>query len=307
VKSGTYWDSANVKLNAINFYPIGNHVIEEHAFRAGQLHVTGTVPIDRIKYYQTCKPDLLHLDPYLGTYYYLFNVHHPPLDNPKVRRALSLAINREQITKHVTRGGESPAYNFTPPGIAGYTPQARITGDINTARELLAEAGFPNGKNFPKLTLLYNTSESHARIAEVIQQMWKTGLGIEIELVNMEWKVYLTQTQSGNYDIARAAWIADYADPNSFLDLWVSNGGNNRSGWSNKAYDACIKKAANTSDREKRFGIFQQAEKILMQDSPIMPIYFMRSKSLIQPSVKGWHSNALDHHPYKYISLEPQQ
>lgn len=305
-KNANYWDHNTVKLNAIHLYPIGDHTIEEHSFRAGQLHVTGTIPTDRIKYYQTCKPDLLHLDPYLGSYYYLFNVNHPPLDNPKVRRALSLAINRDQIVKYVTRGNESPAYNFTPPNTGGYTAQAKINGNLETARKLLAEAGYPAGKGFPKLRLLYNTSETHARIAEVIQQMWLTGLGIKIELVNMDWKVYLAQTQSGNYDIARAIWIGDYLDPNTFLNLWVTGGGNNRSGWSNTEYDRCIRDAANTDDNDRRFEYFQRAERILMQESPIMPIYFMRSKSLITPSVKGWQSNILDHHPYKYISLTPQ-
>ena len=168
-KSKTYWDRKQVTLNAIHFYPIGDHTIEEHAFRAGQLHVTGTVPIDRINFYQTRKPELLRLDPYLGCYYYLFNVNRPPLDNPKVRQALALAINRDQITKYVTRGNESPAYNLTPPGTGGYTAQAKLSGDLSTARKLLAEAGYPGGEGFPKLSVLYNTADSHARIAEVIQ------------------------------------------------------------------------------------------------------------------------------------------
>ncbi len=303
-KSTTYWDRRTVKLNAIHFYPIGDHTIEEHAFRSGQLHVTGTVPIDRISYYKTRHPERLRLDPYLGCYYYLFNVNRPPLDNPKVRRALSLAINRDQITKFVTRADEEPAYNFTPPNTGGYTATAKIGGTLDDARALLTEAGFPNGKGFPKLSVLYNTADSHAKIAEVLQQMWATGLGIDIELVNMEWKVYLAQTQSGNYDIARAGWIGDYMDPNSFLDLWVTDGGNNRTGWSNLDYDALIRKASETLDSKARFSLFQEAEKILMDESPIMPIYFYRSKSLIQPSVRGWHSTLLDHHPYKHLWLE---
>ena len=303
-KSKTYWDHKNVKLNAIHFYPIGDHTIEEHAFRSGQLHVTGTVPIDRIGYYQTRKPELLRLDPYLGCYYYLFNVKRPPLDNPKVRRALALAINREQITKYVTRANEAPALNFTPPDTGGYTATATLEGDLNTARALLAEAGYPEGKGFPKLSVLYNTADSHARIAEVLQQMWATGLGINIELVNMEWKVYLAQTQSGNYDIARAGWIGDYVDPNSFLDMWVTDGGNNRCGWSNPRYDECIRAASETLDPQARFAHFQEAERILMDEVPIMPIYFYRSKSLIQPSVRGWNPTLLDHHPYKHLWLE---
>lgn len=306
-KSKTYWDRKNVKLNAIHFYPIGDHTIEEHAFRAGQLHVTGTIPVNRIGYYQSRKPELLRLDPYLGCYYYLFNVERPPLDNANVRRALALAINREQITKFVTRGGETPAYHFTPPDTAGYTARASLSGDLATARKLLAEAGYPNGEGFPTLSLLYNTADSHARIAEVIQQMWVTGLGIDIELVNMEWKVYLAQTQQGKYDIARAGWIGDYVDPNTFLDMWVTDGGNNRAGWSNSRYDAHIRAAAETQDQAERFEHFQKAEAILVQETPIMPIYFYRSKSLIQTSVRGWHPTVLDHHPYKHIWLEPTE
>lgn len=304
-KNETYWDRDTVKLTAIHFYPIGDHTIEEHAFRAGQLHVTGTVPIDRIDYYRSKAPERLRLDPYLGCYYYLFNVDRPPLDNPKVRRALALAIDREKITRYVTRGDEAPAFHFTPPDTGGYTARGRLDGDITEARQLLAEAGYPNGEGFPTLSVLYNTADSHARIAEVIQQMWVTGLGINIELVNMEWKVYLAQTQSGNYDIARAGWIGDYVDPNTFLDMWVTDGGNNRSGWSNAGYDALIRAASEEADPEKRMETFQQAEQILMNEVPIMPIYFYRSKSLVQPSVRGWHPTLLDHHPYKHIWLEP--
>ncbi|MBT3192755.1 MAG: peptide ABC transporter substrate-binding protein [Verrucomicrobia bacterium] len=306
-KSKTYWDRKTVRLNAIHFHPIGDHTIEEHAFRAGQLHVTGTVPIDRIAYYQTRKPELLRLDPYLGCYYYLFNVNRAPLDNPKVRKALALAINREQITKFVTRANELPAFNFTPPNTGGYTARAQLEGDLATARKLLAEAGFPEGKGFPTLSVLYNTADSHARIAEVLQQMWITGLGINIELVNMEWKVYLAQTQTGDYDIARAGWIGDYVDPNSFLDMWITDGGNNRAGWSNSRYDALIRSASETPDPAKRQECFQDAEAILMDEVPIMPIYFYRSKSLIQPSVRGWHPTLLDHHPYKHLWLEAEE
>ena len=304
-KSETYWDHEAVTLNAIHFYPIGDHTIEEHAFRAGQIHTTETVPIDRIDYYRKKRPELLRLDPYLGCYYYLFNVKRPPLDSAKVRKALALAIDREQITKYVTRGGEAPAMHFTPPDTGGYTARAQLSGNLETARQLLAEAGFPDGKGFPTLSLLYNTADSHARIAEVIQQMWVTGLGINIELVNMEWKVYLAQTQSGNYDIARAGWIGDYVDPNSFLDLWVTDGGNNRARWANVEYDKAIRAASVEQDPAKRFERFQQAEEILMDEVPIMPIYFYRSKTLVQPSVRGWRPTLLDHHPYKHIRLEP--
>ncbi|MBM4149210.1 MAG: peptide ABC transporter substrate-binding protein [Lentisphaerae bacterium] len=301
----SYWDRARVKLNAIKFYPIGDHKIEERAFLAGQLHVTGTVPLDRISYYSSTRPELLRLNPYLGVYYYLFNVTKPPLNDVRVRRALSMSVNRGQIVRYVTKGGEDPAFCFTPPGAGKYSSSARLDEDAAGARALLASAGYPGGTNFPRIALLYNNSDAHARIAQSLRQMWTTQLGIDVELVNMEWKVYLDQTQSLKYDIARAGWIGDYADPNTFLDMWVTGGGNNRTGWSNRQYDILVSQAAAEPNTEERTRRFQQAEAILLEESPVMPIYFYRSKSLVHQSVRGWYSTILDRHPYKHVYLTP--
>lgn len=303
-KSDTYWDKDTVKLNEIHFYPIGDHKVEERSFRAGQLHVTETLPLDRVPYYIESKSPFLQIAPYLGTYYYAININKPPLDNVKVRRALGMAIDREKIVNYVTKGGEKPAYNFTPPGTAGYTSRALLTGGAEEARKLLAEAGYPNGEGFPRFQLLYNTSDAHARLAAAIQQMWKTTLNIDVELVNMEWKVYLAATHERKYDISRQAWIGDYVDPNTFLDMWITGRGNNRTGYTNKTYDDLLMKASTTLDQDKRYEYFQEAEKILLEDMPIIPIYFYVSKSLVQPSVKGRYPNILDDHPYKYIHLE---
>ncbi|MFU8779390.1 MAG: peptide ABC transporter substrate-binding protein [Kiritimatiellia bacterium] len=304
VRNPHYWDRDKVKLNAIVFYPIGDHAIEERAFRAGQLHITGTVPVERIAYYQRNHPEILSLEPYLGTYYYLLNTKRPPLDNPHIRRALALTIDREQITRVITRAGETPAFHFTPPATGDYTTTAKLEGTPDEARQLLADAGFPGGQGFPVLTILYNTADTHARIAEAIQQMWRQQLGIRVELNNMDWKVYLDATQSGQYDIARAGWIGDYLDPETFLNLWVTDGGNNRTGWSHPEYDRLIRTAATTIDPMQRLTAFQQAEDILMQKLPVIPIYFYRSKSLIHPSVRGYYPNLLDRHSWKHIHLE---
>ncbi|MCE9614906.1 MAG: peptide ABC transporter substrate-binding protein [Lentisphaerae bacterium] len=304
-KSSNYWDRANIRLNEIHFYAIGDNNIEERSFRAGQLHVTGTVPIDRIAYYQKEHPELLRLDPYLGTYYYLLNTTRPPLNDVRVRRALAMAVDRARLVRYVTLGGETPAFNFTTPDTAGYTSRARLPFEPKTAQQLLAEAGFPGGQNFPKLELLYNTSDAHGRIAQAIQQMWKETLGIEVQLVNMEWKVYMAQTDQHKYDIARAGWIGDYADPNTFLDMWVTGGGNNRAVWSNPEYDRLIAEAARTRDTTARFECFQRAEQLLMDEAPILPLYFYKSKSLVAPSVRGWYPNLLDRHPYNRVYLEP--
>jgi oligopeptide transport system substrate-binding protein len=190
-RSPTYWDCANVKLDEIDFYPVQNADTEEHMFRTGQLDVTNDLPADKIPFYKRDHPDQLRIEPFLGLYFYCLNVKHPPLDNPKVRRALALAIDRESLIKNVIKGDEEPAYAVSYPGIAGYYPQARLTGTPDDARRLLAEAGYPNGRGFPSLELLYNTNTNHRVVAEAIQQMWKKNLNIDITLTNQEWKVYL--------------------------------------------------------------------------------------------------------------------
>ncbi|MCF7816239.1 MAG: peptide ABC transporter substrate-binding protein [Kiritimatiellales bacterium] len=303
-KNPLYWDADTVSLNEIRFYPIGDHKIEERSFRAGQLHVTGTVPLDRVQYYRENKPELLRLDPYLRSYYYLLNVKKAPFNDVRVRKALAMAIDRKKIANFVTRSGEQPAYSFTPPFIGSYKPPMLFSTDVEAARKLLAEAGYPNGENFPATTLLYNTSDLHTRIAEVVQQMWKDNLGIDIELENVEWKVYQERRKNRLYDIARAEWVADFADPSSFLDVWLTDGGNNHAGWSSARYDDLLKQAASTDDSSEQNALYAQAETILIGEQPIIPLLFLPSKSLIQPSVKGWNPSILDHHPYKYIRLE---
>jgi oligopeptide transport system substrate-binding protein len=304
-KSQTYWDKNAVRLKEIHFYPIGDHKSEERSFRAGQLHVTETMPLDRIGYYRRHKPESLRLTPYLGTYFYRINVTRPPLDNAKVRKALAMAINRRNVTTYVSKGGEVPAFYLTPPDTAGYTCRTSFSEDVEKAKKLLAEAGYPDGKGFPKVQLLYNTSDAHVRIAEAIQQMWKMSLNIDIELINMEWKVYIAATDEMKYDISRASWIGDYVDPNTFLDMFITDRGNNRTGWSNKEYDRLLSEAAQAGDMKKRFEFFQKAEQLLMDEMPIIPIYFYRSKHLVHPSVQGWDPNILDMHSYKFVYLKP--
>jgi oligopeptide transport system substrate-binding protein len=303
-KSQTYWDRDTTRLNEIHFYPIEDMNAEEYAFRTGQLHVTKETPAERIKYYQDNDPDLIHLNPFLGTYFYELNTARAPMDDVRVRRALALALDREKIVKYVCKAGEPAAYCLTPPDTAGYTAEAKIPYNPEEARKLLSEAGYPDGKDFPRVQILYNTHKGHMRIAEVIQQIWKENLNISVELVNMEWKTYLAEKKDHKFDIARASWIGDYADPSTFLELYITGGGNNDSAWSNAEYDKLIRQASLEQDQEKRFGIFQRAEQILMDEVPLIPIYYYRNKSLVQTSVKNWNPNSLDRHPYKYVYLE---
>ncbi len=305
VKSTTYWDRDAVRLNAVNFYPIESESTEENAFRSGALHMTSTIPISKIAVYQKEAPALLHQETNLATYFFRLNVTKPPLDDVRVRRALALALDRRQLVEHVTRGGQEPAYNLTPPDIAGYTARARLTEDLAEARRLLAAAGFPDGKGFPHLELLYNTNDGHRQIAEAVQQMWKKGLGIEVSLANQEAKVWSDTMRQLNYQIGRYAWVGDYLDPSTFLELMTSTSGNNETGWKNAAYDRLFADAQQETDNAKRYELFQRAEQILSDEMPVVPVYFYKRNNLRLPSVKGWYGNLLDLHPFKGVYLEP--
>ncbi len=307
VKNPQYWDADKVKLNEIDFFPISDNQAEERTFRAGQLHMTYTVPSSKIGYYQKNKPSYIHISPYLGTYYMVFNVNKEPFISPLVRRALSLAIDRKSLAEDVVKGGKVPAESFTPPDTGGYTAKTNLQYDVKFARECLAKAGFPDGKGFPVVEFMYNTSERNRQIAEALQAMWQTNLNIKVELVNKEWKMYLDTFRTRDFSIATASWIGDYNDPLTFLGMWTSDSTNNRAKWSNNEYDKLMADAAFTSEQPLRFDLFQEAEKLLMEQAPIIPLYYYTSMALISPQLKGWYPNTLDHHPYKYMSLEDEK
>jgi oligopeptide transport system substrate-binding protein len=306
VKSPTYWDAATVRLNGIRFHPIEDLNAEERAFRSGQIHLTEALPVAKVDAYRRDRPEVLRIDPYLGTYYYTINVNRPFLNETKVRRALALAVDRAGITGKILRAGQLPAHTFTPPGTAGYTATARLETNYDEARRLLADAGYPEGKGAPVMDILLNTSENHRIIAEEIQATWRKELGLEIRLLNMEGKSVLAARRARDFQILRSSWIGDYNDPATFLSVWTSQSGNNHSGWSNPAYDQLIFQAARTSETTARHSLFQQAEALLVADAPFIPIYTYTHVFLKNPSVQGWHATLLDHHPYKHVWLAPQ-
>jgi len=305
VKNPHYWGAPSVRLAGIHFYPIENLQTEERSFRTGKLHVTESVPLSKIEVYRRNRPEVLHIDPYLGTYYYRFNVTRPPLDDVRVRRAFAMTIDRERLVKNVLKGGQQPAGQFTPPNTAGYTCAAGIEYNVPEARKLLAEAGYPNGEGLPQAELLYNTSENHKLIAEAVQQMWKVNLNVDVALVNQDWKVYLDSMNNLDYQIARSGWIGDYVDPNNFLECFLTGGGNNRTGYASEEYDALIAKANQMLDAEARFAILQEAERRLLEDCPLAPIYFYTRIYLKAPEVKGWQPNILGFIPFKQLYIEP--
>jgi len=302
-KSPTYWDATNVHLNEIHFHAYENQDAEERAFRGGQLHIGYQFPAAKLERYRREHPDVLKIDPHLANYFYRINVTKPPLNDKRVRQALNIAIDRDSIVTNIMRGGQIPASSFVPPGTAGYTSRTSIPKDFALARRLLAEAGFPGGTNMPTIEILYNTMEDHRRIAEAIQQMWKQNLGLEVRLVNQEWKVYLASLHSLDYQVSRGGWIGDYVDPNTFLDCFVTDGGNNDTGWSQPKYDRLIKEAARTTDPAQRYELFHRAEAILLDELPFIPIYYYTRVYLKHPDVEGWFPTLTDNHPYKYMKL----
>ena len=306
-KSPTYWNAKEVRLNKIYFDPTEDSDTAERMFRSGQLHSDVQPPPSKVAFYRKYKPSLIKVYPYLGTYIYKFNVTRPPLTDKRVRKALAMAIDRNAITETILRAGQVPAYFLTPPDTAGYTCQIKVKEDVAAARQLLAEAGYPDGKNFPTVEVLFNTLQTHKAIAEALQQMWKKNLNIDIVLHNEEWKVYLDSMRRTNYSLGRFAWIGDYVDPSTFLDLFTTESGNNETGWSNAEYDQLVRLASNTGDQAVRYDAYQKAEAILMDEMPIMPIYFYTESRLIVPSVRGWHPNVIDDYDFKSIYLMPEE
>ncbi len=298
-----YWDAATVKLNEVHFYPIDNLPTEERMFRDGQLHVTYEFPLDKVSYWKNEPSGSYRSEPYLGIYFYRVNVTHPQLKDPRVRRALSLTIDRASLATNVLHGNGIPATAQVPP-VAGYVGPDLVRYDPEAARRLLVEAGYGPQNPPPRFDILLNVSEKHKIIGEAIQQMWKSELGVNVGINSQDWGVYLDAQQRIDYDVCRAGWIADYTDPMSFLDMWTTGNGNNQTGWSNAEFDALIAQARVTGETEARFDILRRAETILLEDQPVIPIYVYLRPRLVSPLVENWHPKMQDYRPWKHIGLK---
>jgi oligopeptide transport system substrate-binding protein len=241
------------------------------------------------------------------SYLYWINTTKAPLNDKRVRQALTLAIDRKQLVESVTRGGETPAGFFVPQSIGAYrSPPGIVTSnyqaDLERAKKLLAEAGFPGGKGMRPLTILYNTDENHKKIALTIQQMWKKNLGIDTVLNNQEWKVYLKTQRALDFDLSRGGWQGDYPDPGTFLELLLSTSGNNHTGWKNPKYDELFDKANATLDEKKRYKILAETEALLLEEAPIIPIYIYAAYSFLRPEIVGFEHNPLDRPFIRYFT-----
>lgn len=295
-KNENYYDADKVMLSEIEYVMIAEGSTAFSAFQAGELDYTEAIPSEQIAQLQAANDPNFHIFPYIGTYFYVFNMNEPAVQDVKVRQALSLAIDREQIVSQVTKGGQLPASGFVSDGIATSTGESfrtfagdygiAPTANVEQAQALLAEAGFPGGAGFPTLELSYNTSEGHKAIAEAIQAMWKANLGINVELRNEEWKVFQESRQNGNYQVARHGWIGDYSDPMTFLEMWTTGAGTNDAKYANPAYDKLIadSKLAAGADRDE---LLKQAEALLAQDMPVLPIYYYTNVAMMRTTLQG--------------------
>lgn len=300
-----YWDRDSLGIRGIIFRPIPSEYTEERAFRDGQLHYTYTLASNLIEWYREHHPEYLHTEPYAGAYFYRCNTQEPPLDNVNVRRALAYAIDQKAIVENVTLGGQIPAHGYTPPFRGVYDPPDKIHFDPEKARAYLAEAGYPDGEGFPGFEILINTLESHRSIAEAIQAMWKEHLGIDnVSINNQEWKVFQRTLHDLDYEVARSGWIGDYVHPTTFLTMWQTDDTNNETGWSNADYDRLIGEALRSADPEQRRRKLFAAEEILLDEVPILPIYWYTRVYLLRPEVKNWNPLVLDNRPFKKLRLE---
>ena len=299
-KNERYWDADNIALETVDALAVESYTTSLNMYLTGACHWIDVPPANVIQ--ELMPREDFEPIPYLGSYFYRVNVTKPPLDNKLVRQALSLAMPRQAIVDSVTKAGQVPSYSLVPPGMAHYAGAEMAHGssyeeDLARARELIIEAGYgPGGKKFPTVEVHYNTSDAHKDIAIVIADAWAKNLGINVKLLNQEWKVYLDNQANKNYDVSRSAWIGDYADPNTFIDLFVTDGENNKTGWSNAEYDRLVRAANAELDLIKRKALMSEAEAILMDEMPILPLYYYVTQSTYSPRLGGYSKNIKDEH-----------
>jgi oligopeptide transport system substrate-binding protein len=295
-----YWNDAATHLQAVKYLITPDENAELARYRGGELEVTAVVPRGQFDWIRAHLPQELHVSPQLTTYYYGFNLRRPPFkDQPKLRRALSLAIDREKLTALVLRVGELPAYGWVPPGIDGYTPQSfdyqgePMDKRIAEARRLYAAAGYSRQRPL-SFELRYNSGEVHTKLALAIASMWKEALGIEVRLTQVEFKTLLDDIDRGDVEMFRSSWVGDYNDAYTFAQYLKSDFGLNLPHYQSAAYDALLGRAAAEADGAQRRALLQEAERVMLADTPLMPLYFYVNKHLVKPQVVGWYDNVMN-------------
>ncbi|MCJ7926138.1 MAG: peptide ABC transporter substrate-binding protein [Pantoea vagans] len=293
IRNPDYWDDAHSVLTKVTFVPINEESSATKRYRANDVDITESFPKNMYAMLKKTLPGEVYTPDQLGTYYYAFNTQKGPTADVRVRKALSWSIDRKVIAEKVLGTGEKPAWHLTPDVTAGFKPlptfmQQHDQNTLNAqAKALLTSAGYGPGKPL-KLKLLYNTSESHQKIAIAVASMWKKNLGVDVTLENQEWKTYIDSRNSGNFDVIRASWVGDYNEPSTFLNLLTSGNSSNISRFSNADYDAVIAKASKETNDQARNSDYNRAEQILAEQTPIAPIYQYTNGQLIKPWVKGY-------------------
>jgi len=298
-----YWGAADVALATIDAYAADGITTQLNMYLTGQVDWMVKPPTS-LYASVLARPDAIR-GPQAGATFLRFNTTRAPFDDPRVRRALALALDREALARDIMRGGELPATSFVPAGLGGYVPATLAPADADAARALLAQAGYPGGAGFPEFELLYPHNESTRDFCEAVAAQWRDRLGLRPRLVNQAWKVYLDSTRQLAYDASWGAWTADYLDATSFLDCFKSGVGNNRTGWSSARYDALLVQASGQQDPLARAALLAQAEAVLLDELPIAPVYQRICLNLVSGRVQGFHDNVLDLHPLRDLSISP--
>jgi oligopeptide transport system substrate-binding protein len=306
-----YWNDAATRLEGVKYLLIADENAELARYRGGELQVTFVVPRGQFDWIRAHLGGQLHVSPQLTTYYYGFNLKRAPFkDNPGLRRALSLVIDREKLTRLVLRVGELPAYGWVPPGIAGYTSQSfnyrgqPMAARIAEAQRLYREAGYSAGKPLA-FELRYNSGEVHTKLAIAVASMWKEALGADVRLTQVEFKSLLQDIDRGDVEMFRSSWVGDYDDPYSFAQVLKSDFGVNLPHYSSPRYDALLHSAAQQEDALARSALLEEAERVMLSDHPLLPLYFYVNKHLVKPEVQGWYDNVMNVVYSKDLALRP--
>lgn len=297
-----YWDVARVGLNAIRFVPIENPLREVEAFLRGELHVTDSVPVADEARIKESQPDALMRDDVMASETFSLNSSRPPLSDVRVRRALSLAIDRPALIRQVQLRAVATG-GLVPPGMPGYPEVAPPSPDPLAARALLSQAGYPGGRGFPALGLLVNRHPVNERAAAIVAQQWRDTLGITVDVEVVRWADYLARLERRDFAIARAGWVAGYPDPGTFLDLMLSDGPSNETGWSDPGYDAILTDARMLADRGARMAAMRRAEDRMLAQQPVIPLMRQSPAYLLDPRVKGWGKGANGNRVYKFVTF----
>ncbi|MDJ1158524.1 peptide ABC transporter substrate-binding protein [Chelatococcus sp. SYSU_G07232] len=311
-KNPNYWNAKSVQIDTVFFYPTEDNAAAVRRFMAGELDTNYQFPIDQLPFLREKLGAQVRTPPYLALEYYAINVTKPPFNDPRVRKALSMAVDRDYLAEKVWGGAALPAYNIVPPGLNGYAladvdyKSLSQLDREDQAKALLKEAGYGPGGKPLKIEIRYNTNESHKKTATAVADMWKTVLGAEVTLLNTDVKTHYAHLQNrGDFDVARAGWVADYSDPQNFLFLGLSNNRvGNYSQYNSAAFDAAMAKSDVTIDPAERMKVLRTAEDTMMKDGPIIPLLNRASLHLVSNRVKGWVDNVQNDHRSQDLRIE---